>query len=120
MNAISQENLHLAPVFSIYLKQGEGSIGEITFGGSNEARYKKDTKLTVSLLSHVLYHVQMTSVKIGDTELCTYDKKVKTSCEGFLDVGAPFIVGPHQIVNTWAQQTFSEFTYQSNPTLIQI
>ena len=116
INAVSQNNLQLAPIFSIYIREGEGANkGEITFGGNNEARFYKNTKVTAKLVVPLLYQIQMTSLTSGGLELCKYDKKKFGQCVVMLDTGAPFLYGPAAVVNEWAQRTFSKCILEKYP-----
>ena len=109
----AMETAKMDPIFSLYLKGGGSSEngGEITFGGNNEARIKKDSAVKAAILAGGKFLIQMDEVKFGDSQICT--KAGEAYCKALMDSGASLITGPQKEIAAFNNDILSEFSFVS-------
>ena len=103
----AMEAAGMDPTISLFLKGGGSNAdgGEITFGGNNEERFKKDTAIKATVPAGGKFVIEMDEVKFGDTSLCTKDGNVY--CKASIDSGCSLLVGPKETIDSFNKDILS-------------
>ena len=104
LHAVKDEKIEA--ILGIFIQNG-GKKGEITFGGINEARLKKDTAVSAKIEAGGKILFKMKKLMLGDTEAC---KAEDASCIAYVDTGCSSLKGPKDVVNKFLKDNLGKLT----------
>ena len=100
------ENGKVDAIFGVFIQNG-GKKGEITFGSTNEAHFKKDTAASAKLEAGGKILIKMKKLMLGDIEAC---KEGDASCKAYLDTGCSNLKGPKAVVDKFLKEKLGKLT----------